>query len=90
MLFSAAAAGAAHPDALASILHHPISSGVGMLTDGSIPWREVLYCGLLTTDLTLLMEVFALQDVSSVDAALIVSSPARCCCCCRARVGDRL
>ena len=31
----------------------------------------MLYCGLLTTDLTLLMEVFALQDVSSVDAALI-------------------
>lgn len=33
--------------------------------------RQVLYCGLLTTDLTLLMEVFALQDVSSVDAAII-------------------
>lgn len=35
------------------------------------PAGQVLYCGLLTTDLTLLMEVFALQDVSSVDAAII-------------------
>jgi hypothetical protein len=32
---------------------------------------QVLYTGLLTTDLALMMEVFALQDVSSVDAAII-------------------
>ncbi len=31
----------------------------------------MLYCGLLTTDLALLMEVLALQDVSSVEAAII-------------------
>ena len=127
MLFSAAAAGAAHPDALINLLHHP-GTGISMLTAGDIPWQQVggwvrpwgegvtapspawhlrhsrqlvprtcavlphlnptspprtrhrtplaplpqvLYCGLLTTDLTLLMEVFALQDVSSVDAAII-------------------
>ena len=36
-----------------------------------LPRSQVLYCGLLTIDATLLMEVFALQDVSSVDAAII-------------------
>lgn len=70
MLFSAVAVGAAHPDALVNLLHHP-STGISMLTADNIPWHQVLYCGLLTTDLTLLMEVFALQDVSSVDAAII-------------------
>jgi drug/metabolite transporter (DMT)-like permease len=30
-----------------------------------------MYCGLLTTDLALLLEVLALQNVSSVDAAII-------------------
>lgn len=42
MLFSAAAAGAAHPDALASILHHP-GTGISMLTSSNIPWHQV--CG---------------------------------------------
>ena len=37
----------------------------------SVPWGEVFYCGLLTTDVVLLMEVFALQDVSSVEASII-------------------
>lgn len=36
-----------------------------------LPMPQVLYCGLLTTDLALLMEVLALQDVSSVEAAII-------------------
>lgn len=40
MLFSAVAAGATHPDALASILHHP-STGLSMLTASSIPWHQV-------------------------------------------------
>ena len=31
----------------------------------------MLYCGLFTTDLALIMEVFALQDVSSTEAAII-------------------
>ena len=31
----------------------------------------MFYCGLLTTDVALLMEVCALQDVSSVEAAII-------------------
>lgn len=37
----------------------------------TVPWGEVFYCGLLTTDVVLLMEVFALQDVSSVEASII-------------------
>lgn len=35
------------------------------------PAAQVLYCGLLTTDLALLLEIVALQSVSSVDAAII-------------------
>jgi drug/metabolite transporter (DMT)-like permease len=37
----------------------------------AIPWGEVFYTGLLTTDVVLLMEVYALQDVSSVEASII-------------------
>lgn len=40
MLLSAVAAGAAHPDALASLLQHP-SAGIAMLTAGDIPWPQV-------------------------------------------------
>lgn len=54
-----------HPALLASIG----SFQVDQLT--SVPWAEVLYTGLLTTDVVLLMEVFALQDVSSVEASVI-------------------
>ena len=142
MLFSAVAAGMAHPQALADILHNPVLAE-GLFNKDTFPWQQVgaarrlasrrrqaagsrqpghgpalgaavprarpgtlrhpgfapglpplpcgttcrraasllpaprtavpqvLYCGLLTTDLALMMEVFALQDVSSVDAAII-------------------
>lgn len=36
-----------------------------------VPWVEVVYTGLLTTDVALLMELVALRDVSSTEAAII-------------------
>lgn len=36
-----------------------------------VPWIEVVYTGLLTTDVALLMELVALRDVSSTEAAII-------------------
>ncbi|KAI3430272.1 hypothetical protein D9Q98_004868 [Chlorella vulgaris] len=70
MLFAALAAGLTHPDAVMNMIHHPMVAE-NMLTGGHLPWTQVFYTGLLTTDLALMMEIFALQDVSSVDAAII-------------------
>ena len=50
-----------HPPCLLPLLRPPPVSLV----------PQVMYCGLLTTDLALLLEVLALQNVSSVDAAII-------------------
>lgn len=70
MVFSGAAAAFTHTDLVAGLMQNP--GGLGeMLTSGSVPWWQVMYCGLLTTDLALLLEVLALQNVSSVDAAII-------------------
>lgn len=69
MVFSGVAAAAMHPSALADWLQNP--AGLQAVFSGGFPWQQVLYCGLLTTDLALLMEVLALQDVSSVEAAII-------------------
>ncbi|KAI7839105.1 hypothetical protein COHA_007110 [Chlorella ohadii] len=70
MVFSGVAAAATHPAALADWLQNP-AGFEQIFTSGQFPWQQVLYCGLLTTDLALLMEVLALQDVSSVEAAII-------------------
>lgn len=70
MAVSGVAAAATHPAALFDWLQNP--AGLEQIfTSGQFPWQQVLYCGLLTTDLALLMEVLALQDVSSVEAAII-------------------
>ncbi len=65
-------AGVAHPSETAMIFKS--LSTTGSLSSeymSSIPWGEVFYTGLLTTDVVLLMEVVALQDVSSVEASII-------------------
>lgn len=36
-----------------------------------IPWAAILYLGLIVTAMGLWMEVIALQDVSSVEAAIV-------------------
>lgn len=56
-----------------------------------IPWGEVLYTGLLTTDVVLLMEVFALQDISSVEASVIYTlEPVVGACFAFALLGERI
>lgn len=74
-LLSTITAAAAHPSEAASLMNSIIGNGRDGIfssdTVTSIPWAEVLYTGFLTTDVVLLMEVVALQDVSSVEASII-------------------
>ncbi|KAL4530773.1 hypothetical protein Ndes2437B_g04251 [Nannochloris sp. 'desiccata'] len=64
-----AAAGFAQPEVVHSLFTHP-STVLASVEATSIPWGEVLYTSLLTTDVVLLMEFVALRDVSSTEAAL--------------------
>lgn len=69
----AGAAAVAHsPAGVLSVLEHPVADWRA-LTDGSLPWPSVAYTGLVTTDLALMMELTALHDVPSTDAAIIYS-----------------
>jgi drug/metabolite transporter (DMT)-like permease len=43
----------------------------GLLLRGGFPWRSILYTGLLSTDFALWIELVALHDVSSTEAAII-------------------
>ena len=64
-----AAAGFAQPEVVHTLFTHPYT--VLAAAEGTtIPWGEVLYTSLLTTDVVLLMEFVALRDVSSTEAAL--------------------
>eukprot|EP00887_Chlorella_sp_A99_P000383 scaffold13.g383.t1 len=72
MVLSGLACVANNPAAVASVLEHPVATE-HLLTGGGLPWLSVLYTGLVTTDLALLMELFALHDVPSTDAAIIYS-----------------
>lgn len=66
------AAGWTHADEIISIVQGITQSGSFAIPgEASIPWSEVIYTGILTTDVVLLMEVVALQDVSSTEAAII-------------------
>lgn len=70
---STLAAGVAHPSETVLFIKSIVDSGTNPSSEymSSIPWGEVLYTGFLTTDVVLLMEVVALQDVSSVEASII-------------------
>ncbi|PSC70106.1 hypothetical protein C2E20_6446 [Micractinium conductrix] len=70
MGFAALASGVTHWEQIVQWVQHP-EALQAVLTAGNLPWMQVLYCGLLTTDLALLLEIVALQSVSSVDAAII-------------------
>uniref|UniRef100_A0A1D1ZRG9 EamA domain-containing protein n=1 Tax=Auxenochlorella protothecoides TaxID=3075 RepID=A0A1D1ZRG9_AUXPR len=71
MAASAGAVAILHPEYLSSLLHHPLLTSLQSWGSITLPWREALYTGLFTTDAVLLMEVFALKDVSSTDAAIV-------------------
>ena len=72
MIISGLAAVVANPSAVAAVLEHPVATE-HLLMSGSLPWLSVAYTGLVTTDLALLMELMALHDVPSTDAAIIYS-----------------
>ncbi|GAB4815296.1 hypothetical protein N2152v2_002342 [Parachlorella kessleri] len=61
----------AHPGTALNLLEHPWLAQ-GMWEGGPhFPWQAALYTGLLTTDVCLLLELTALRDVSSSEAAII-------------------
>lgn len=57
-------------------LMHVVGNGWGGLnqTLHTVPWNEVFYTGLLTTDVALLLEMFALKTVPSTDAAIVYTA----------------
>lgn len=67
-LLSTLAAAVTHPGESLHLLETLLANSTESM---DIPWKEVLYTGFLTTDVVLLMEVVALNDVSSVEAAII-------------------
>ena len=64
-----------HPQEFHRALSAPASAvaALGHLRDMGVPWWQMLYTGVLSTDAVLLIEVFALNDVPSTDAAIIYS-----------------
>jgi drug/metabolite transporter (DMT)-like permease len=71
MLCSGFAAVAANHEAITSLSsdQHSLQTSLH-----SIPWKEVMYTGILTTDLALLLEIFALKSVPSTDAAIVYTA----------------
>lgn len=51
-------------------IKHPLLTE-SELANGDFPWAPVLWTGIVTTDLCLLLELIALRDVPSTDAAII-------------------
>lgn len=73
-ILSTLAAALTHPGESLHLLGTLLGNSTESMKDlpwNEIPWKEVLYTGFLTTDVVLLMEVVALNDVSSVEAAII-------------------
>lgn len=52
-----------HPSACLSLVQNIFTA--------NIPWKEVIYTGVLSTDLVLLIELIALNKVPATDAAII-------------------
>jgi len=59
-----------HPAQVAATLHSLLMP-TSWMTTFQIPMKELLYTGLLSTDLVLLIEMMALHNVPSTDAAII-------------------
>ncbi|EIE22050.1 hypothetical protein COCSUDRAFT_56482 [Coccomyxa subellipsoidea C-169] len=66
---SLVAAAVTHPQAVQNLLALPAQ--VHAMVQGGIPWWQIMYTGLMSTDAVLMIEVVALHDVSSTDAAII-------------------
>eukprot|EP01025_Chloroclados_australasicus_P012846 TRINITY_DN1613_c1_g1_i1.p1 TRINITY_DN1613_c1_g1~~TRINITY_DN1613_c1_g1_i1.p1 ORF type:complete len:478 (-),score=50.12 TRINITY_DN1613_c1_g1_i1:1191-2462(-) len=77
-IFSALTTAIMHPagfiDACSCFQHGSVFEGSFVKLLQECPAKEILYTGLLTTDAVLLIEMFALHDVSSVEAAIIYTA----------------
>lgn len=63
-----------NPDALIKTIHSFKSFFVGYLTNKEVvELEEFAYTGFISTDLVLILEILALKEITSVDAALIYS-----------------
>ncbi|KAL3162993.1 hypothetical protein ABBQ32_009425 [Trebouxia sp. C0010 RCD-2024] len=60
----------AHPGELQSTLLHPQQS-LATVMSPAFPWRQVAFTGLLSTDFVIYIELIALHDVTSIDAAVV-------------------
>lgn len=69
-VLAAATAGGTLPALITAAITNP-ATAVAAAVGAHIPWLQVLYTGLITTDVALLMELVALRDVTSTEAAII-------------------
>ena len=71
---SVAAAGLKHPAEVAAFASNP-RAFVGSIHPSTLPWKQVLYTGLLSTDVALWLEVSSCGSLLQVgDASLSLSS----------------
>jgi len=70
---SLTAAAIAHPSQFAGLMVNPVGS-LEALRGDNMPWGQVLWTGLLSTDLALILELTALGTVSSIDASIIYTA----------------
>lgn len=69
-VLAAGAAGGTLPALITTAIANP-ATALAAAVGAHIPWLQVLYTGLFTTDVALLMELVALRDVTSTEAAII-------------------
>ncbi|CAL5219032.1 g791 [Coccomyxa viridis] len=65
----AIAAAATHPKEVEHLMQLPAQ--IHRMVQDGIPWWQIVYTGIMSTDAVLMIEVVALHDVSSTDAAII-------------------
>lgn len=71
--FSLLTAAVAHPSQVVEMASHPVGT-LSAVAGMSLPWQQVLWTGLLSTDLALILELTALASVSSIDAAIVYTA----------------
>ena len=69
-VLAAVSAGGTLPALITMAITEP-AAALAATVGAHIPWLQVLYTGLFTTDVALLMELTALRDVTSTEAAII-------------------
>ncbi|KAA6429417.1 MAG: hypothetical protein FRX49_00811 [Trebouxia sp. A1-2] len=59
-----------HPGEIQNTLLHPQQS-FNLMMSPQFPWRQIAFTGLLSTDFVIYIELIALHDVTSTDAAIV-------------------